>query len=99
MILKVHWQRLVDADGETCDRCGGTQEELRQAVETLKTSLRPLGIQVAFETTELSPEECAKDIMESNRIWMADHPLEEWLGGEVGASLCGSCCSQLGETV
>ncbi|SJZ83227.1 protein of unknown function [Selenihalanaerobacter shriftii] len=27
--LKVKWQRLI-SDGETCPRCGGTEEELKK---------------------------------------------------------------------
>ena len=99
MILKVQWQRLVDEQGKTCDRCGGTQEELGKGVESLKASLRPLGIDVVLEQKPLSPQECARDISQSNRIWIADRPLEEWLGAEVGQSPCGSCCSEIGEEV
>lgn len=99
MILKIRWQRLVNEEGKTCDRCGGTQKELRQALESLEASLRPLGMEISFEEKELSQQECAKDITESNRIWIADRPLEEWLGGKVGTSPCGSCCSELGDTV
>ena len=72
MILTIRWQRLVNNVGNTCDRCGGTQEELQQALESLKASLRPLGMEVALQAKELSPQECAKDITESNRIWIAD---------------------------
>jgi len=99
MNLTIRWQRLVDEEGKTCERCGGTREELRQALASLKASLRPLGINVALVEKALSPEECAKDITESNRIWIADRSLEEWLGGEVGKSLCGFCCSELGDSV
>lgn len=99
MKLGIRWQRLVDDKGQTCDRCGGTQEEVQRAAEMLGAALHPLGIEVELEQVGLTSEECAKDIMQSNRIWIADRPLEEWLGAEVGASLCGSCCSQLGDTV
>ena len=99
MILKVQWQRLVDEEGKTCDRCGGTQEELGKGVKSLKAALRPLGIAVILEQKSISPEECAGDISQSNRIWIAERALEEWLGAEVGQSPCGSCCSKLGEDV
>lgn len=97
MVLTIRWQRLVTEDGRTCDRCGGTQEELRKAVESLRQSLGPLGIQVALVEEDLSPQECARDITESNRIWIQDRPLEAWVGAEVGTSPCGSCCSELGD--
>lgn len=99
MILGLRWQRLVDEIGETCDRCGGTQGQLAEAVESLRSALAPLGIQVALEETTLSRQECADDVLESNRIWIAGRPLEDWLGAEVGASECGSCCAKLGENV
>lgn len=99
MILTIRWQRLVNNEGNTCDRCGGTEEELQKALKSLKASLRPLGIEVALQTKKLSPEECAKDITESNRIWIADKSLEEWLSAEVGVSRCGSTCSELGDSV
>ena len=99
MILKIRWQRLVDDAGETCVRCGATQQEVLQAFNSLQGSLRPVGIKVALEENALSPQECTEDISESNRIWVADRPLEDWLGAEVGMSPCGSCCSQLGDAV
>ena len=98
LVLTIEWQRLVDEDGKTCDRCGGTEKELRRGVERLKDSLRPLGIKVTLVKKSLGPE-CAKNIVESNRILIAGRPLEEWLGAKVGTSACGSCCSKLGETV
>ena len=98
MVLGIEWQRLLDEDGKTCDRCGGTEEQLRRAVETLQSALQPLGIKVTLEKKSLGPE-CVKNIMESNQILIAGRPLEEWVGAKVGASACGSCCAKLGETV
>ncbi len=99
MTLRIQWQRLVDGKGQTCERCGSTQEELGKALQSLQASLGSLGIDVALEERALSPEECAEDVLESNRIWVADRALEEWLGGDVGTSLCGFCCSELGDAV
>lgn len=99
MVLAINWQRLVTERGETCDRCGGTQAELREAVETLTASLRPLGIEVEYTEGELTTEECAADIVQSNRIVLGDRTVEEWLGGQVGQSECASCCSAIGEDV
>lgn len=97
-LLVIEWQRFVDEDGKTCDRCGGTEKELRRSVETLKRSLRPLGIRTTLVKRSLGPE-CAKNIVESNRILIAGRPLEDWLGAKVGTSVCGSCCAKLGETM
>lgn len=99
MNLPIRWQRLVGEEGGTCDRCGGTQRELRHAYESLKASLRPLGINVVLVEQALTAQECAEDISRSNRIWIGDRLLEEWLGAQVGRSHCASCCSELGEDV
>lgn len=95
--LTIRWQRLVDEKGATCDRCGSTEQELKRAFQSLKESLSPLGIEVALEKRAIDPATCAKDISQSNRIWLGDRPLEDWLGGEVGKSLCGFCCEELGD--
>ncbi len=92
MILNVDWQRLVTEDGGTCDRCGGTQAELSTALDILRTSLRPLGIEIAYVESELTPDEFAADMVQSNRILLGSRTLEDWLGAEVGQSDCESCC-------
>lgn len=89
--LKIKWKRLV-SKGETCPRCGSTEEELRKAVSTLKKSLAPLGIRVLLEKEELSVTKFKKDPLQSNRIWIGDHLLEEWIGGSVGQSSCCDVC-------
>lgn len=98
MELRIMWQRLVDSDGQTCNRCGSTEKELQQGIARLKEALHPLGIEVTLEKKALGLE-CAKNIIESNQILISGHPLEEWLGAKVGTSACGSCCEKLGETV
>ena len=98
MILAIEWQRLIDAKGETCDRCGGTEKELRKAIAMLKRSLKPLGIKVALQKKSIGAE-AVKDIIDSNRILIAGKTLEFWLDAKVGSSACGSCCAKLGETV
>ena len=94
-ILKITWQRLVDERGQTCDRCGATEVEIQEAFQSLKKSLAPLGIKVVLEKKALDPAVCAKDISQSNRIWIGKQSLEEWLGAKVGRSLCGFCCAEL----
>lgn len=98
-ILKIKWQRLIYDKDKTCQRCGATGKEVHAAIDKLKTSLKPLGIEVILEEEALSVAACAKDISQSNRIWIAGKPLEEWLGGKVGKSLCSTCCGELGENV
>ena len=89
--LKIKWKRLI-SEGETCPRCGSTEEELGKAILTLKLSLAPLGIQVILEKDELSVAEFKKDPLQSNRIWINDRLLEDWIEGRVGHSSCCDVC-------
>jgi len=98
-VLKITWQRLVDEKGQTCDRCGSTEKELKTAFQSLKVSLASLGIKLTLEKKPLDAVTCAQDISQSNRIWIGERPLEEWLGAQVGKSPCGSCCADLGDQV
>jgi anti-sigma factor RsiW len=90
-ILSIKWQRLVHG-GETCPRCGETGEEVKQAVEALRERLAPLGLRVTLETAELDMAAWQADPDQSNRIWVAGRPLEDWLEGEVGHSTCCGVC-------
>ena len=89
--LKIKWKRLI-SKGETCPRCGSTEEALRKAVSTLKQSLAPLGIEVILEKEELSVTEFKKDPLQSNRIWINNRLLEDWINGSVGHSPCCDVC-------
>jgi hypothetical protein len=91
-ILKIKWKRLV-SKGETCWRCGSTGEALRKAVSTLKQSLTPLEIEVILEKEELSATEFKKDPLQSNRIWINNRLLEDWIEGKVRHSPCCDVCS------
>lgn len=89
--LMVVWQRLL-TDGETCPRCGTTQQAVRDAVATLREALLPLGITPNLEERSLDLATFQGSPGESNRIWIAGRPLEDWLGATVGASACCSVC-------
>jgi hypothetical protein len=89
--LKIKWERLI-SKGETCPRCGSTEEELRKAVLTLKKTFAPLGIKVVLDKEELSVTEFKKDPLESNRIWINNRLLEDWIDGRVGHSPCCDVC-------
>lgn len=93
--LKIRWQRLVSG-GQTCPRCGSTEEELEKAISTLKQSLTPLDIQVVLEKDEISFAEFKKDPLRSNQIWLNDRLLEDWIGGKVGQSPCCDVCGPSG---
>lgn len=89
--LTISWQRLVK-DGQTCDRCGGTHVELQKAMERLKGALAPLGFEPRLETQEIDEPAFDDAPLESNRIWIAGVPMEDWLGARVGASRCCAAC-------
>ena len=89
--MPIVWKRLV-TDGETCTRCGNTEQELVAAVAKLNESLIPLGIQPTLELQEIDLNEFNAKPSESNRIWIAGKPLEEWIGADVGMSRCCSVC-------
>jgi hypothetical protein len=90
--LPIIWQRLVSSEGKTCDRCGATYQEMERAIAKLKQSLRPLGIEPSLEIRELDEKSFKANPSESNRIWIAGKPMEEWLGASVGSSPCCSVC-------
>jgi len=90
--LTIRWQRLVNEHGETCPRCGATEQAVRQATKDLRQALRILGIDVRLETSRLSLAEFTEAPLESNRLWLADVPLEQWLGAAAGESRCCSAC-------
>ena len=91
-ILPIIWQRLVTQNGETCERCGNTYMEMLRAVETLRAQLSPLGIEPVLRTKIIAEQDFKAHPQESNRIWIADKPLEEWLDADVGQSQCCAAC-------
>lgn len=91
-LLPIIWQRLVSSEGKTCDRCGATYQEMERAIAKLTQSLRPLGIEPSLEIRELDEKSFKSNPSESNRIWIAGKPIEEWLSASVGSSPCCSVC-------
>uniref|UniRef100_A0A7C4NSB4 DUF2703 domain-containing protein n=1 Tax=Thermodesulfobacterium geofontis TaxID=1295609 RepID=A0A7C4NSB4_9BACT len=89
--LKIKWQRLL-INGKTCPRCKLTEKELEKAISILKQYLNPLGIEIIIEKNELSVEEFKKNSLQSNQIWVNDVPLEDWINGKVGQSICCDVC-------
>jgi hypothetical protein len=92
--LPITWKRLVK-DGETCLRCGSTEQNVVGAIAKLAASLRPLDIQPELETVAIDDTSFRADPSESNRIWIAGKPMEAWLGASVGNSPCCSVCGDL----
>ncbi len=90
--LPIIWQRLVSADGRTCQRCDATYQHLQNAVAKLSEALKPMNIVPVLELREIDDKSFRDKPAESNRIWIAGKPLEEWLGADVGSSRCCSVC-------
>lgn len=89
--LVIKWQRLL-SEGETCPRCGSTEKEVDKAVSMLSKSLTPLGIEVKLEKSELSLAEFKKSPLQSNRIWINNRLLEDWVEGKIDKSPCCDVC-------
>jgi hypothetical protein len=89
--LPILWQRLVSPGG-TCPRCDARHQHLRSAVVKLTEALRPLNVEPILEVREISESSFRKDSAQSNRIWIAGKPIEEWIGAGVGSSKCCSVC-------
>ena len=90
--LAIRWQRLVDERGQTCNRCGTTEKEIEKAFQSLKESLAPLGIEVTMEKIALDLKSFINNPDESNRVWIAERPLEVWLNAKTGRSPCCDIC-------
>ena len=90
--LPIIWQRLVSADGRTCQRCDATHQHLQSAVAKLREMLKPLNIEPILELREIDETSFRNKPGESNRIWIAGRPVEEWLAASVGSSPCCSVC-------
>lgn len=89
--LVIKWQRLL-IQGQTCPRCGATEDEVNRAVTLLRQSLAPLDIDVDLQKIELSAEQFKRDPQQSNAIWINDQLMEDWIGGQAGQSPCCDVC-------
>lgn len=89
--MQILWKRLVKG-GETCPRCRDTGRELEAAAK-LAAALRPLGVEPVLETLAIEEDAWKANPPESNRVWIAGKPIEEWLGANVGMSRYCSVCS------
>lgn len=89
--LTIKWQRLL-SDGQTCPRCGSTEDEVEKAVKVLGQTLKSLSIEVVLEKGELSLKEFKQDSLRSNEIWIGGRLLEDWLGATTGQSECCDVC-------
>jgi len=94
-ILTVIWKHY-DKDGETCNRCGKTGENVRQMTAELKQELFEKGIDLVYREKKLSKEH----IDESNTILLNSVPLERYLPQtSVRHTSCDSCSCLAGVDV
>ena len=94
MALPIIWKRLVSPEGKTCGRCDATHQEMQRAIGKLRKALQPLGIEPTLETRVMDTDSFRVDPSESNRVWIAGRPMEEWLGANVGSNRCCSVCGK-----
>ncbi|HBZ99090.1 MAG TPA: hypothetical protein DEO97_08755, partial [Pseudomonas sp.] len=63
--LVIRWQRLVNDSGQTCDRCGATEQAVRQASRRLQQALRRFGVRGQVQTGALTPADFSRPRVES----------------------------------
>ncbi|NUQ45757.1 MAG: DUF2703 domain-containing protein [Phycisphaerae bacterium] len=88
----IRWQRIADTQGQTCGRCGSTEQAIDAAAARLRQSLSPLEVTVSVQKVAMPTSDLDKCVEESNRIWLNDRPLEQWLSANVGTSACTGFC-------
>ena len=89
--LVVEWRRLA-VEGETCERCEATGENVRAAVEAMGPVLAAQGITLELREVELPPEEIAH----SNKVLIDGTLVEDLVGGTAAVSDCPSCGDLVG---
>lgn len=82
----------MEEDGLAGGLRADTGNAQQSAVQVLREALAPLGMVPELELRELDYISFQTDPLASNRIWIADKPLEDWLQGSIGTSLCCSAC-------
>lgn len=90
--LKIEWRHL-DIEGETCDRCYDTGENLEQEVKRLNRALKPKGITVEWAEIKLNDTE----ISQSNTIFFNGAAIEDVLDIKISENYCQSCTDLLGK--
>jgi hypothetical protein len=89
--LVISWQRLI-SNGDTCPRCGSTEDELGKAILALKEKLKSQEIEVILKKQELTLEEFKQNPLKSNKIMLNGRPLEDLLDAKTGRSKCCEVC-------
>lgn len=89
--LVIEW-RHYDVDGETCDRCYDTGENLHAEIKRLQRKLGPQGIDIQLVESKLGES----DMKESNQILMNGQLIEGIVELEVMENYCASCSDLAG---
>jgi uncharacterized protein DUF2703 len=90
--LPIVWQRLVSAGKmRAVRRHRGASANRRLQVAAGASALN---IEPTLEVREINQSSFKETPSESNRIWVAGKPLEEWVGASVGSSTCCSVCGE-----
>lgn len=93
--LEIIWQRLVDENGNTCDRCNKTYLNLERAIERLSPLLHNLGFGIDFKKKPISITEFKKNPLLSNEIIINGNKIENILKLKIGKS---ECCGPCGDS-
>ena len=93
--ITIEWRHL-DVDGDTCERCDNTGNEVKKAVASLNHECAPHGVSFTLQETRLTADALA----ESNAILINGQYLEALLPqAERSNSECCSCGDLVGESV
>ncbi|PKM84646.1 MAG: hypothetical protein CVU86_06340 [Firmicutes bacterium HGW-Firmicutes-11] len=90
--LTIEWKHL-DVEGETCDRCYDTGENLANEVKRLNRSLQPQDIEVVLVDTKLDETM----VQQSNSLLFNGIPIEDILEIKVAENFCSSCTDLIGK--
>ena len=90
--IMIEWKHL-DVEGETCDRCYDTGENLTNEVKRLNRTFEPQGIHIEIKDTLLD----ANQVEQSNSLLFDGRLIEEILDIEIADSYCASCSDLIGE--
>jgi len=89
--LIIEWKHL-DVEGETCDRCYDTGENLVQEIKRLNRKLISSGYEVILQETILNKDQVAS----SNIILFNGVPIEDIIELKVLENYCESCSDLIG---
>lgn len=90
--LVIEWKHL-EIDGDTCNRCYDTGENLNNEIKRLNRSLQSKGIHVELLDTKLDPSQ----VKQSNLILFNGVPMEEIINIGVLENHCDSCSDLIGK--